>query len=115
VTDYDSWRPHSEAVTTAEVFKTLKTNAETSKLVAATILHDLHIAISGSNSTANTPEPNAIVSGEGNDLLLEEVGSMKYSIMPRSLPEKPEDLKKLAFILPDYFSYPDGDVGKSSN
>ena len=31
-TDYDSWRPHSDSVTAAEVFKTLKTNVDTSRL-----------------------------------------------------------------------------------
>jgi len=91
-TDYDSWRPQSEAVTAAEVFKTLKANADTSRLVAATILEDLHAAIS--------------VEGQG--LLLEEVGSMKFSIMPRSEKRNPEDSKKLAFILPEYFA---GDEG----
>lgn len=113
VTDYDSWRPHSEAVTAAEVFKTLKANAETSRHVAATILHDLHLAISG-NSNACASDPNAVVSSEGKDLLLEEVGSMKFSIMPRSLPEKPEDLKKLAFVLPEYFGDSNGDVVEGS-
>ncbi|GLB33155.1 putative MEU1 protein [Lyophyllum shimeji] len=91
-TDYDSWRPHSEAVTAAEVFKTLKDNADTSRHVAARILDDLHAAIS--------------VEGQG--LLLEEVGSMKFSIMPRSEKQSPEDRKKLAFILPEYFA---GDEG----
>ncbi|KAF8075738.1 nucleoside phosphorylase domain-containing protein [Lyophyllum atratum] len=95
-TDYDSWRPQSEAVTAAEVFKTLKANADTSRLVAATILEDLHIAIST----------------EGQGLLLEEVGSMQFSIMPRSEKQNPEDRKKLAFILPEYFSGEEGaDLG----
>ncbi|KAK7040748.1 S-methyl-5-thioadenosine phosphorylase [Paramarasmius palmivorus] len=88
-TDYDSWRPHSEAVTAAEVFKTLKANADTSRHVAATILDDLHQALSADGAT---------------DILLEEVGSMKFSIMPRSVQQKPEDRKKLAFVLPEYFS-----------
>jgi 5'-methylthioadenosine phosphorylase len=87
-TDYDSWRSESEAVTTTEVFKTLKSNADTSRLVAATILHDLHDAISG----------------EGADIFLEELGTMRHSIMPRSAKQKKEDMEKLAFILPEYFA-----------
>jgi 5'-methylthioadenosine phosphorylase len=110
VTDYDSWRPHSEAVTAAEVFKTLKANADTSRYVAATILEDLHLSISGPNSNTDAPDPNAIVSGEGKELLLEEVGSMNFSIMPRSHPANAEDLQKLAFVLPEYFGGPNGDA-----
>jgi 5'-methylthioadenosine phosphorylase len=85
-TDYDSWRPHSDAVTATEVFKTLKANADTSRHVAATILDELHAAAL-----------------EG-DILTEEVGSMKFSIMPRSEPAKPEDVKVLSYVLPEYFS-----------
>jgi len=87
-TDYDSWRPQSEPVTAAEVFKTLKENADTSRLVAARVLEELHLEIGT----------------EGRGLLLEEEGSMKFSIMPRSGEQKPEDRKKLAYILPEYFS-----------
>lgn len=85
-TDYDSWRPHSASVTAAEVFKTLKANADTSRHVAATILEELHQeALKG-------------------DLLEEEKGSMKFSIMPRSVATKEEDRQKLKYILPEYFS-----------
>jgi len=86
-TDYDSWRPHSESVTAAEVFKTLQSNADTSRHVAATILHELHSVIDG-----------------GGEVLLEQAGSMKYSIMPRHEKIKEEDRVKLAFILPEYFT-----------
>ena len=56
------------------------------------------------------------MSGQGEELLLEEVGSMKFSIMPRSLPQDAGDRKKLAFILPEYFGDSDGEVPeKSSN
>ncbi|KAK7435496.1 S-methyl-5-thioadenosine phosphorylase [Stygiomarasmius scandens] len=89
-TDYDAWRPHSETVTAAEVFKTLKANADTSRHVVASILEDLQNAI-------NSKE-------EGQGLLLGEVGTMQYSIMPRSEQQNPKDRKKLAFILPEYFS-----------
>lgn len=85
-TDYDSWRPHSEAVTAAEVFKTLQDNANTSRHVAATVLEDLHAA------------------ALDGDILSEEKGSMRFSIMPRSGEQDEEDIKKLAFILPDYFT-----------
>ncbi|TFK60698.1 Methylthioadenosine phosphorylase [Pluteus cervinus] len=91
-TDYDAWRPHSDTVTAAEVIKTLHGNAETSRVVAATILDDLHAAIS---------------TDAGKALLLEEVGSMQYSIMPRSHKQKGEDRKKLGYVLPEYFTEED--------
>jgi 5'-methylthioadenosine phosphorylase len=84
-TDYDSWRPNTEAVTAAEVFKTLQSNADTSRHVAAKILEDLHDAASKG------------------DILTEEVGSMKFSIMPRSEGQKEEDIRKLSYVLPEYF------------
>ncbi|KAF8987118.1 nucleoside phosphorylase domain-containing protein [Cyathus striatus] len=86
-TDYDSWCPASSSVTAAEVFKTLKANADTSRLVAATVLDDLHKAITGNEAS----------------VFLEEVGGMKFSIMPRSGEQKKEDKKKLAYVLPEYF------------
>jgi 5'-methylthioadenosine phosphorylase len=86
VTDYDSWREDSEAVTAAEVFKTLRENAETSRHVAGTILQELHVAA---------------LQG---DILSEELGSMRYSIMPRSAEQSQEDRDKLRYILPTYFS-----------
>ncbi|KAI0751870.1 Methylthioadenosine phosphorylase [Daedaleopsis nitida] len=85
VTDYDSWRENESAVTAAEVFKTLHANAQLSRLVAATVLEELHEA-----------------AFEG-DILTEEVGSMKFSIMPRSEKQKEEDREKLRYILPTYF------------
>jgi 5'-methylthioadenosine phosphorylase len=73
-------------VTAAEVFKTLQSNASTSRHVAATILEDLH---------------GATLEG---DILAEEVGSMKFSIMPRSAGWTEEDVKTLSYVLPEYFS-----------
>ncbi|SJL01079.1 probable S-methyl-5'-thioadenosine phosphorylase [Armillaria ostoyae] len=87
-TDYDAWRPHSDTVTAAEVFRTLKANADTSRLVAATVLDELHAAVSAS----------------GENFLLEQVGSMSFSIMPRSEKQDPEHRKRLAYVLPEYFS-----------
>ncbi|KAF8972080.1 nucleoside phosphorylase domain-containing protein [Flammula alnicola] len=87
-TDYDSWRPQSDAVTAHDVFKTLKENADTSRLVAATILDDLQAAITGDEAS----------------VFLEEVGSMKFSIMPRSERQSLADRQKLSYILPEYFS-----------
>ncbi|KAI0312041.1 Methylthioadenosine phosphorylase [Amylostereum chailletii] len=84
-TDYDAWRPHEEAVTAAEVFKTLKANADASRHVAATVLEALHQA------------------AEEGDILGEEQGSMKFSIMPRAGGQKEDDLAKLRYILPEYF------------
>jgi 5'-methylthioadenosine phosphorylase len=82
-TDYDSWRPHNESVTAAEIFKTLKQNADTSRHVAAAILEDL------------VKETN---------LLEAEAGSMKFSIMPRTAEHDVEGVKKLNYILPNYFN-----------
>jgi len=97
-TDYDSWRPASTSVTAAEVFKTLKANADTSRLVAATVLDDLQAAITGNDA----------------QVFLEELGGMKYSIMPRSEKQKQEDRDKLAYILPEYFTGEEGkDVGSA--
>jgi len=84
-TDYDSWRPNTEAVTAAVVFKTLQSNADTSRRVAERILEDLHDAASKG------------------DILTEEVGSMKFSIMPRGEGQKEEDIRKLGYVLPEYF------------
>lgn len=67
------------------MFKTLKTNADTSRRVTELIVAELQSA------------------AESGDLLSEELGSMKFSIMPRSQAAQEEDVKKLAFILPDYF------------
>ncbi|KAF8581399.1 Methylthioadenosine phosphorylase [Ramaria rubella] len=85
-TDYDAWREGEETVSAAEVFRTLKTNADTSRHVTAQILEELHTAL------------------ETGSLLTEEEGSMKYSIMCdiALVPEKSR--KRLAFILPNYFS-----------
>lgn len=85
-TDYDSWRESEESVTAAEVFKVLQKNAQLSRTVAATILDELHEA------------------AEEGGILTEQVGSMKFSIMPRSEKQKDEDRHKLAYILPDYFN-----------
>lgn len=93
-TDYDSWREQEEAVTAAEVFKTLKANADTSRLVAETILDDLQAAIT---------DP------ENGHIFLEEAGKMKFSIMPQSGKQKQEDREKLAYILSEYFSGEEGD------
>lgn len=86
VTDYDSWRPNAEAVTAAEVFKTLRENAETSRHVAGTILQELHATV---------------LQG---DILSEEVGSMQSSIMPRSAQQTQADRDRLRYVLPAYFS-----------
>ncbi|KAG6916817.1 hypothetical protein DXG01_005199 [Tephrocybe rancida] len=91
-TDYDSWRTSEAGVTAADVFKTLKANAETSRYVAAHVLDNL---------------AQGLASKDGADLLsilTEEAGSMKFSLMPRSEKQDPEVRRKLAYILPDYFS-----------
>jgi 5'-methylthioadenosine phosphorylase len=57
-------------------------------MVISTILDDLHASLTGADA----------------NIFLQEVGSMKLSIMPRSGALKEEDRKKLAYILPEYFS-----------
>jgi len=84
-TDYDSWRPNTDAVTTDEVLKTLRSNADTSRHVAVNILENLHDAASKG------------------DILTEAVGSMKFSIMPRSEGHNEEDIRKLSHVLPEYY------------
>jgi 5'-methylthioadenosine phosphorylase len=97
-TDYDSWRPHSAAVTVTDVLKTLHANADTARLIAASVLEDLVSAVVGTGEGAH---PNGI--------LASEAGSMRYSIMPRSKAQKHEDRKKLAYILPEYFADEEGE------
>jgi 5'-methylthioadenosine phosphorylase len=72
-------------VTAADVFRVLKQNADTSRFVAASVLEDL------------------VAAAAQGDLLAEEAGSMKFSIMPRSGELREEDAQKLHFILPAYF------------
>ncbi|KAF5335488.1 hypothetical protein D9611_012130 [Ephemerocybe angulata] len=93
-TDYDSWRVDSSAVTAHDVFQTLHDNSATAKLVLSKILDELQGELSG---------------GKHGEALLQEKGGMKFSIMPRSVKQKPEDREKLAFILPEYFA---GEEGK---
>ena len=84
-TDYDAWRTNAEPVTAAEVFKTLKGNSQMSRHIAETILDEMHAAT---------------LKG---DMLEEVVGSMQFSIMPRTVLAPAEDIKKLNYILPTYF------------
>lgn len=95
-TDYDSWRPQSDAVTAADVFQTLKANADTSRLVAAKVIEELHAALAGGDASIAE-----VVGGEK--------GSMKFSIMPRSEKQNVEDRRKLAYVLPEYFAGEEGE------
>ncbi|GJJ07987.1 hypothetical protein Clacol_002194 [Clathrus columnatus] len=85
-TDYDAWREAEETVTAAEVFKTLKKNADTSRAVTAHILEEL----------------NTIVQ-EGS-ILSQEEGCMRFALMCDSSQVPEEGRKILAYILPNYFS-----------
>ncbi|KAF8987116.1 hypothetical protein BDQ17DRAFT_1548260 [Cyathus striatus] len=104
-TDYDSWCPSSDSITAAEVFKTLKANADTSRLVAATegirypykLLHFIHIGF------FSLPRIYHLHPCNEASVFLEEVGGIKFSIMPRSGEQKMEEKEKLAFVLPEYF------------
>ncbi|KAF5371522.1 hypothetical protein D9615_009639 [Tricholomella constricta] len=112
-TDYDSWRPQEAAVTAADVLKTLQANADTARLVAATVLEELHLAISADppqGQGEGQGQQGEKGKGKGESLLLEEVGSMRFSIMPRSEKQNVEDRKKLAYILPEYFAGEEGNV-----
>ncbi|KAG6832581.1 hypothetical protein H0H87_001237 [Tephrocybe sp. NHM501043] len=92
-TDYDSWRPAEAGVTAADVFKTLKANADTSRYVAAYVLDKLAQGLLDSKDDSEGLQ----------SILTEEAGSMQYSLMPRSEKQDPEVRKKLAYILPAYF------------
>ncbi|KAG8935872.1 S-methyl-5-thioadenosine phosphorylase [Tulasnella sp. 419] len=85
-TDYDCWRVGEAPVTVAEVIKTLTTNAETSKRVAATILQDIS---------------DAILKG---DVLTEVTGSMQFSIVTSQHIQSVEDRRNLGYILPYFIS-----------
>ncbi|KAF8064199.1 nucleoside phosphorylase domain-containing protein [Lyophyllum atratum] len=85
-TDYDSWRVAEAGVTAADVFKTLRANAETSRFVAATVLEDL------AQSVTNAKDGEDLLS-----ILTEEDGSMQLSLMPRSQKQDPEERKQLAY------------------
>ncbi|KAJ7100238.1 Methylthioadenosine phosphorylase [Mycena belliarum] len=93
-TDYDSWRPSEAGVTAAEVFKTLKANASTSRFVAAYVLEELARAVAADPSLMS--------------ILSEEQGSMKFSITRLSCAatDDPEAAKQLAYVLPEYFGTP---------
>jgi len=84
-TDYDSWRVGEEPVTVAEVVKTLKKNADTSRKVASALIEEVS---------------NAIVKG---DVLTEAAGSMQWSTVTQAAAQSAEDKKKLSYILP-YFA-----------
>ena len=101
-TDYDSWRPQSDAVTAHDVVQTLHDNGSAAKLVLSSILDDLHVTLHKHHlHIQRKGEGEAIAEAEA---LLQEKGAMKFSIMPASPQQNPEDFKKLAFILPEYFS-----------
>lgn len=85
-TDYDAWRPSETPVTVAEVLKTLHDNATTSRKVAGAILEHVHDTV------------------EKQQVLTNAVGGMKFSIVTQKEAQSAEDRKKLAYILPEYFS-----------
>ncbi|KAJ7108495.1 Methylthioadenosine phosphorylase [Mycena epipterygia] len=91
-TDYDSWKLSEAGVTAADVFKTLQTNASTSRLVAAFVLDELARGIAA--------DPDKLM-----PILTEEEGSMNFSMMRLSRAEQddPKAAQQLAYILPNYF------------
>ncbi|KAF8341369.1 uncharacterized protein EI90DRAFT_2965721 [Cantharellus anzutake] len=85
-TDYDAWRAGYEPVTVAEVVKTLRGNAETSRKVIATIAGHVHDMV------------------ESGTVLKSAVGAMRYSIVTPRDYQTQEDREKLKFVLPQYFN-----------
>ncbi|KAH6899481.1 S-methyl-5'-thioadenosine phosphorylase [Coprinopsis sp. MPI-PUGE-AT-0042] len=101
-TDYDSWRPAEGVVTAHDVMQTMHDNSAAAKLVVSSILEDLHSVVDKHHKSLSGAEKDAIIAEE--EALLSERGGMKFGIMPRSPQQKPEDRKKLAFILPEHFT-----------
>ncbi|GAA5834162.1 hypothetical protein JCM11251_000558 [Rhodosporidiobolus azoricus] len=85
-TDYDSWREGGEPVTVEEVMKVLKGNADLSKHITASILAAVHDAVEKKQVGASAE------------------GGMKYSLMTPHKEVDPEELYKLRYLLPAYFS-----------
>ncbi|KAJ2927831.1 hypothetical protein H1R20_g9261, partial [Candolleomyces eurysporus] len=90
-TDYDCWRPHSESVTAHSVLDVLHNNSATAKNVLSAILDDLQETLQKEGEEG------------AQAILLQEKGGMAFSIMPRSAKQDPNDRKKLAYVLPEYF------------
>ncbi|KAJ7634840.1 Methylthioadenosine phosphorylase [Roridomyces roridus] len=89
-TDYDSWRPSEAGVTAADVFKTLRANASSSRLVAAHVLEEL---------------AKGVADGKLDSILDEEKGAMTFSLMRLSSAwqDDKEGAQMLSYILPQYF------------
>ncbi|BGO90520.1 hypothetical protein NBRC10512_005237 [Rhodotorula toruloides] len=87
-TDYDAWRVDAAPVTVEEVMKTLRTNAELSKHITASILGAVHTAVKSGQIQGQT-------------------GQMQYSLMTPHKEVGAEELHRLTYLLPNYFNYPD--------
>ncbi|GAA6009178.1 S-methyl-5-thioadenosine phosphorylase [Rhodotorula paludigena] len=83
-TDYDAFREEAEPVTVEEVLKTLKTNADLSKHITASILGAVH---------------DAVQQGLGSSA----AGGMKFSLMTPHSEVSPDELWRLKYLLPQYF------------
>lgn len=83
-TDYDSWRVNEAPVTVEEIMKTLKSNADISRKVAAALLEEV------SNAIAKR------------DVLTQAIGAMKFAVSTHPHAQKEEDRKKLSYILPHF-------------
>jgi len=103
-TDYDSWRVQEDAVTAHDVIQTLQGNSAAAKTVLGAVLDDLHRALSHHHRVLyNTNPAIRLAAVEPENALLAEVGGMQFSIMPHAPEERPEDIKKLSYILPNHF------------
>lgn len=85
-TDYDAFRESEEVVTVEAVMKVLHTNAALSKHITASILGQVHQAVA-SGKVGKSAE-----------------GGMQFSLMTKHSEVEPEELYKLRYILPAYFS-----------
>ncbi|KAI8143959.1 nucleoside phosphorylase domain-containing protein [Fennellomyces sp. T-0311] len=84
-TDYDCWRVEEEPVTVETVMQNMVNNSTNAKTLLMAVLPELDSAV-----RSKTLKPDLI-------------GSMKYSGMTGLDKKNPETVKKLEYILPDYF------------
>ncbi|KAJ2848892.1 S-methyl-5-thioadenosine phosphorylase [Coemansia brasiliensis] len=87
-TDYDAWRESEEAVTVAEVMKTMKVNAVNAKTLLLALLPELE---------------SAAYKDSAQQLISSEVGSMQYAFQQPPHKQNAAGRAKLRFLFPQYF------------
>lgn len=88
-TDYDAWRESEEAVTVAEVMKTMKGNAANAKLLLLAVLPDME---------------KSVYSDPSMKLTKPEAGSMQYAFQQSPDKQSSAGKETLKFIFPNYFN-----------